>query len=639
MLTGESDPVLKDPGDPLMSGSHVVAGNGYAVVTAVGADSYASRLTVEVKRHSLVHSELRYAVNRILVYISWILGPVIIITLIGRIFTYGGWDELLEGAWRRAVRDAVASVVGMIPEGLVLLISLAFGVAAIQLAARKVLVQELAAVEVLARVDVLCLDKTGTLTTGELVFERLIAFPGVHERESGAAVAAFASDDAANSTTGALARHFSASGLRVLRRIPFSSATKYSAVCVHDGTRSSSWYFGAPERLLERHPAELAEANRLAASGRRTLALVRVQGELPDDDVPPAALPTTAAALIVFREQLRDDAAQTLHYFAEQGVRTVVMSGDNPVTVGAVASSIGVEGRVVDATGLDDDDRLADALESARVLGRVTPDQKRAAVRLLKARGHVVGMTGDGVNDAMAVKDADLGIAMGAATAVTKAVSRIVLLDNRFDRLPDVLALGRRVIANVERVANIFLTKTVYGIVFALVSAIALVPFPFLPRQLTLVSSLAIGIPSFFLALAPNSRIYTPGVLRRVLWYSIPSGLIVAATCLAAFLPLLAWVPVDRARSATTITLFCVSLWIVCVLARPLTLPRLALIGGVSAAMLLACVIPFTRSFFMMEVQLDLYSGYAVLIGIGGAFGIEGFYRLARRKRLVFDRE
>ncbi|MEO8908321.1 MAG: HAD-IC family P-type ATPase [Microbacteriaceae bacterium] len=645
MLTGESDPVPKDAGEPLLSGSHVIGGTGYAVVTAVGADSYANKLTSEIRRHSLVHSELRDAVNRILVYISWILGPVIVITIVGRVFAYGGWDELVHaGLWRRAVLDAVASVVGMIPEGLVLLISLAFGVAAIQLATKKVLVQELAAVEVLARVDVLCLDKTGTLTSGELAFDRLIAFRSVPESESAIALAAFGSDDAGNATARLLAQHFSASGVAVGGRLPFSSATKYSGVQFSQGDRSSAWLLGAPERLLASQSRERAEADRMAATGRRTLALVRSTAPLPAATPVAAEHPDVAtlepAALVIFAETIREDAPETLRYFESQGVRSIIMSGDNPVTVAALAGPLGIGGDAVDASQLHDDAALAAALQVSNIFGRVSPEQKRSAIGLLRASGRTVGMTGDGVNDAMAIKDADLGIAMGTATAATKAVSRIVLLDNRFDRLPDVLALGRRVIANVERVANIFLAKTVYGIILALVSAATFMPFPFLPRQLTLVSSLAIGIPAFLLALAPNRRLYKPGVLRRILRYSIPTGIIAACACLLSFIPMhLSNIERHEARSVATVTLFCVSLWILSVLARPLSKARFALLASVTTAFVLVCVVPFTRAFFMMDVYLDLTLVYGITVGAVGAVGIELFYRFAKRRSLVFDRE
>lgn len=640
LLTGESDPVFKDEGAQLLSGSHVATGTGYAVVTAVGDDSYASRLTSEIRRHSLVHSELRDATNRILVYLSWILGPVILITLIGRVLAYGGFAELFTDArWRRALLDAVAAVVGMIPEGLVLLTSLAFGVAAIQLAARKVLVQELAAVEVLARVDVLCLDKTGTLTTGELELEGTEPIGDVPAELAETALAAFGADDTGNATSGILSTRFRSDRYRIERRVPFSSATKYSGLVMRVAGEETSWVLGAPERVLADHAEALARANTIAATGRRTLALARLLDPLPTGThVPLTGVRVAPALLVVLGENLRAEAPETLGYFAEQAVRVVVMSGDNPVTVEAIARALNMEGEAVDASTLGSDEELADALGRASIFGRVSPEQKRTAVGLLQREGRTVAMTGDGVNDAMAIKDANLGIAMGTATAATKAVSRLVLLDNRFDRLPDVLASGRRVIANVERVSNIFLAKTVYGILLALVSAVVLWPFPFLPRQLTLVSTLAIGIPSFFLALAPNKRIYTPGVLPRILRYSIPTGVIAGLTAVVAYAPLHRVLPLHEARSVTTVALFCVSLWILCVLTRPLTTWRWFLLGAVATAFVLVCVIPGTATFFEMHLSLDAALAWGIAVGAVGSAGIELFYRFARRRGLVFDR-
>ncbi|TFC22702.1 HAD-IC family P-type ATPase [Cryobacterium glucosi] len=644
LLTGESDPVVKVVGDELLSGSYISGGSGYARLTFVGADSYANRLTAEIKRHSLVHSELRAATNRILVLLSWLLGPVILLTLIGRIAAYGGLDALFTGPdapWRSALRDSVAGVVGMIPEGLVLLISLAFGLAAIQLARHKVLIEELAAVEVLARVDVLCLDKTGTLTSGTLDFDRLVVQSAAHEADARLVLGLIGTDDAANLTARVLGLHFEPGAAVVGARLPFSSARKFSGITLDlPGRVSSSWLFGAPERLLAAHPESLAAASAIAAEGHRTLALVRLDGTTPlDMAIDPEHSSLEPVCLVVFRESVRPHAAETLRYFATQGVRVIVMSGDSPVTVAAIARRLGVAGETVNAAELDDDEALAAALETTSLFGRVSPEQKRTAVALLQGQGRTVAMTGDGVNDAMAIKDADLGIAMGSATPATKAASRLVLLDNRFDRLPEVLGLGRRVIANVERVANLFLSKTVYGILIALTTSLLALPFPFLPRQLTLVSSLAIGIPSFVLALAPNRRIYTPGVLRRILRYAVPTGAIAAATALVTFLFLYGRIPLHEARSVTTIALFVVSLWILCVLARPLTGPRLALVTGMAAAMVLACTIPFTRAFFVIDVRLDLPLLFGIGIGALGAAGIELMYRRARRTGLVFDRE
>ncbi len=644
MLTGESEPIAKRPGDTLLSGSFVVSGTAEAQVTAVGADSYANTLTREIKKHSLVYSELRAATTRILVYLSWILVPVILVVLVGRVFTYGGLrglDTVGIDAWRLAGLDAVASVVGMIPEGLVLLTSLAFGVAVIQLGRQKVLVQELAAVEVLARVDVLCLDKTGTLTTGEIGFERLVTLDsGFRDDDLDTVLGAIAHDVAANQTALALRTHFAETGAVVVERLPFSSRRAFSAVTVDSPEGRSTWLLGAPERLLSAAPDALVQANEIASSGRRALVLGLGSGLASDyaDSLAPGE-GFRPAAIAVFRETVRPDAQSTLAYFDDQDVRVVVLSGDNPVTVGAIAGELGLGSRPVDASSLTDDGAVTSALETSSVFGRVAPEQKRRVVHTLQEQGRTVAMTGDGVNDAMAIKDADLGIAMGNATPATRAVSRIVLLDSRFDRLPTVLSYARRVIANVERVSNLFLAKTVYGIVLGLVSAVLLWKFPFLPRQMTLVSSLAIGIPSFFLALAPNSRRYVPGVLKRILSFSVPTGLIAAAAVVGGFAVYRDALPLAEARTLATVTLFIVSLWVLCVLARPLSGWRLALIGGVSAAFVLAFFVPVARRFFELQPVHPEWLALAVGIGAVGALGVELWYRVARRRGLVFDRE
>ncbi|UFS60230.1 HAD-IC family P-type ATPase [Subtercola endophyticus] len=646
LLTGESDPVPKAVGDRLMSGSLVQSGTAEARVVAVGADSYASKLTAEIRRHSLVHSELRAATNRILVYLSWILVPLIIIIVFGRIATYGGFAALADPndqSWRQALIDAVAGVVGIIPEGLVLLTSLAFGVAAIALSRQKVLVQELAAVEVLARVDVLCLDKTGTLTTGTIGFHGLEQLPGRVAADLGpcrVALAALSIDDAGNATSRALANHFDIGDAVVEDRLAFSSFRAFSAVRLRHAESTTTWLLGAPERLLHGHPEALAAAHEIASSGRRTLVLSQCDLEparLVDE--PELVREATPACFVILEETLRPEAADTLAYFADEGVRVIIVSGDNPHTVASIARQLNLGDTAVDASTLADDDALSAALETTDVFGRVAPEQKRQLVKLLQAQGHSVAMTGDGVNDAMAIKDADLGIAMGNATPATRAVSRLVLLDSRFDRMPEVLMLGRRVIANVERVSNLFLSKTVYGIVLALFTAIFAWEFPFLPRQLTLVSVLAIGVPSFFLALAPNRRRYRAGVLPRVLKFSVPTGLIAATACLTAYAPMRDRLPQVEAKSLATIALFMVSLSIVSVLARPLSKPRVILVLSMCVAFVLAYLLPFTQSFFVLTVTSPGWLLYVIAVGAVGAFGIEIYYRIAKRRGLVQDRE
>lgn len=635
LLTGESEPIVKQEGDSVLSGALVASGTGHAVVTAVGAHSYANRLTAEIRRHSLARSELRTATNRILVYISWLLGPIVLV-VVGSQFLAGRFDvqSFVDGRWRDTLIGIVASVVGMIPEGLVLLISLAFGVAAIRLARQRVLIQELAAVEILARVDVLCLDKTGTLTSGAVAYLR--AHQLSDDNHMAAALSLFARVDEANATAQSLAESFPEVGAVAGERLPFASRRAYSGLECHSGGTMSTWVLGAPERVLAGHPDAAALAAHHAALGHRTLALARVV-ELPGpDDLELGTV--TPVAVLLFGETIRSDAAATLTYFAEQGVRCVVISGDNPGTVAALADGLGVGSTSVDASTLKDDDELRAALAEHSIFGRVTPDQKRAMVRVLQEDGHTVAMTGDGVNDAMAIKDADLGIAMGSGTSASKAVARLVLLDNEFSRLPNVLAYGRQVIANVERVANLFLAKTVYGIVFAVVFAALLWQFPFLPRQLTLVSTLTIGIPSFFLALAPNRRIYHPGILGRLLRYAAPTGLIAAVTTIAAFAVLRGIVDSDQARAITTVGLWITAFWVLCVLTRPLDRWRALLLAAMVAVFVFAITVPVGREFFAMQLRFEPALLVGVAAGAVGAAAVELFYRNARRRGLIYDR-
>lgn len=639
LLTGESEPISKAVGDTVMSGALVAGGTALVAVTAVGADSYANRLTAEIRRHSLAHSELRAATNRILVYISWVLGPIVLVVVGSRMLTYGDGFSLAalgDGRWRTALLDVVASVVGMIPEGLVLLISLTFGVAAIRLARQRVLIQELAAVEILARVDVLCLDKTGTLTSGDVAYRTFELFSD--DARLPAALSLFAHDDAANATARALAGHFPPGHGTALRRIPFASSRAFSGLELALDGEESHWLLGAPERLLSGDHRDRAAVH--AGEGTRTLAVVRVEGDLPDtEDLVLDDLVLHPVALLLFGETVRPDAAATLAYFAEQGVRCVIISGDNPTTVAALAEGLGVGATSVDARTLTDDAALRQALSEHSIFGRVTPDQKRAMVRVLQQDGHTVAMTGDGVNDAMAIKDADLGIAMGSGTSASKAVARVVLLDNEFGRLPNVLLYGRQVIANVERVANLFLAKTTYGILFAIVFAALLWEFPFLPRQLTLVSTLTIGIPAFFLALAPNRRIYHPGILGRLLRYAVPTGLIAGVVAFATNAVVRQLVPQDEARSITTVALWIVAFWILCVLSRPLDRWRALLLASMITLFILATTVPFGRAFFAMQLQFDAPLVIGLAIGFAGAAGIELTYRIARARGLIFDRE
>ncbi len=599
MLTGESDPVAKEEGEEVLSGSIVVAGRGRFQATRVGPDAYARRLATEARRFTRTRSELMDGINQILRYVQWALLPTAVLLAFSQF--------RVQHTNRAAIAGVVAGVVAMVPEGLVLLTSLAFGVAAITLARRQVLVQELPAVEGLARVDVVLLDKTGTLTEG------VIRFQDVREIKPddpvSEALGALAADDNRNATMNALCEAFpEPEGWVRTAATPFSSGRKWSAVTFGD---RGTWVLGAPEMVwTDRGPDDSvrAEADRLAAEGQRILLLARTEAALVDEKLPDGL---AASAILVFEEKIRSDAADTLRYFAEQSVRCMIISGDNPHTVGAIARRVGIAGadQAYDARELPDDpDELGAVLEEVSVFGRVSPQQKRAIVGALQRRRHVVAMTGDGVNDALALKDADIGVAMGSGAPATRAVAQVVLLDGRFANMPSVVAEGRRVIANVERVANLFVTKTFYAMMLAIAIGIARWPYPFLPRHLTIVSSLTIGIPAFFLALAPNPRRYVPGFVRRVLFIAGPAGAVAAASTFAAYAVARQYDDLAVARTAATIALLVVGLWVLNLLARPITPGRFLLFGTMVFAFVVILGVRGLRNWF----ALGLPSGAAM---------------------------
>ncbi|WP_081438596.1 cation-translocating P-type ATPase [Pseudofrankia asymbiotica] len=650
LLTGEADPVHKRPGDPVMSGSFVVAGSGAFVAAKVGAEAYAAQLAAEASRFTLVNSELRNGINRILRIVTYLIIPAGIALVISQLTIDD--NDLAE-----AIRRMVAGLVSMVPEGLVLLTSLAFAAGVVRLGSRNCLVQELPAIEGLARVSVVCLDKTGTLTEPAMdVLEvRLLdAYAadtsadgdgdGDSDGEAGAggrvpAVlgALGAADRRPNASLQAIIDAYPApEGWRPVDAAPFSSARKWSGASFvePDGTEST-WLLGAPDVLLEAgHPA-LADADAFGERGLRVLLLARSDRSLVDalaggvggaNGAGGLAGAVEPAALVVIAQRLRADAPDTLRYFAEQNVATKVISGDNALSVGAVARELGLPGaeNPVDARTLPEDRaELGAELETHTIFGRVTPHQKREMVGALQARGHAVAMTGDGVNDVLALKDADIGVAMGSGSPATRAVAQIVLLDNSFAALPSVVAEGRRVIGNIERVANIFLDKTVYSVLLAIVVVAAQVPYPFLPRHLTLISSLTIGIPSFFLALAPNHERARPGFVSRVLRFAIPVGVLSGlATIATYFLAREVFYDHDlRAEtSLSTFTLFLVSIWALAMIARPYTWWRILLVAAMGALFGVVLVVPYLQDFF--QLSLVGTTGPLIALGIAAATAV-----------------
>ncbi len=635
MLTGESDAIDKGPGDEVLSGSIVIGGSGYVQVSRAGAESFANRFATEAKRFSLVASELRSSVNTVLRWVTWIIGPIIILVLNSQMMAHGGWSHALaHGQWQHAVVATITSVVATIPLGLVLMTSISFAVGAVKLARQQVLVQELPAVEGLARVDLICLDKTGTLTEGDIVFDAFHAVDKTSKKWQ-QVLAWYGVQPDANAT----ARCFKAAFVELPSQvagaqIAFSSARKWSAVYFADGNVKGSWVLGGPEMVFAPKAGNLPDAQRVelmaqvarhTEQGLRTLVLAHSDELL---DVKGERLPAhlTPISLLTFTEQIRPDAKQTLAYFAEQGVEVRIISGDNPGTVAAIARRVGVEAPVgFDARELPDDDaELIKVMESYKVFGRVSPEQKKRIVVALKAAGHTVAMTGDGVNDTLAIKEADMGIAMNSGAAATKAVARLVLLDGKFSHLPKVVDEGRQVIANIERVSMLFLSKTVYAVGLAIVLGVLVLPFPFLPRQLSAIDALTIGLPAFFLARLPNRQQYRPGFLKRSLSFAIPTGIIVtiALTVYARIAASIGTPELDM-RTGSTLLLTVIGLWVLVVLARPVTWVKTLVIGAMMLGLVAIYAIPFVSSFLQFgDIDLDLFI-VIVCVSVLSIFAIE----------------
>ena len=613
LLTGEAEPVSAPVGHELWSGSTVAAGSGIARVIRVGADSYSSRITAEARQFSLVNSELRRSIGRIIRWLSIALVPIGAVVVNGQMQAVGGWSTALStGAWRGAAVASVASIIAMVPAGLVFMTSIALAVGAVQLARGRVLVRELAAVEGLARVDILCIDKTGTLTEGGMTLERVEPVESPAEGWE-CALASLAADPAANATSAAISAEFSHPGGPADSTVAFSSRHKWSAAHFSSGETAGSWVLGGADVVLQFSPtgAQMRDqADELAAAGRRTMVLAHSPGPIPtptDPHCPQLPDDLSPVAVLVFRERVRSDAADTIRYFGEQGVDVCVLSGDDPLTVAAVAREVGlpVPDGGVDARDLPvDPAELSEALRTGRVFGRVTPEQKREMVIALQSLGHTVAMIGDGVNDTLALKHADLGIAMGSGSSAARAVAHIVLLDGELARLPRVVAEGRQVIANVERLAKLFLSKTVYAVLLAVTFGLVLWPFPFLPRQLSIVDGLTIGLPALVLALLPNSRIYRAGFLRRALEYCVPSGVVVAAAVFGAVAYAHVGADASRAQVQTVavITLTLSALWVLVLLARPFTLIKAAVVGGAYVGLLVVFSLPLLRDFLQLEL-------------------------------------
>ncbi|MGI9124630.1 MAG: HAD-IC family P-type ATPase, partial [Mycobacterium sp.] len=628
LLTGEADPISKHVGDPVMSGSFVVAGAGAYRATKVGREAYAARLAEEASKFTLVKSELRSGINKILQFITYLLLPTGLLTIYTQLF-------LTHIGWRESVLRMVGALVPMVPEGLVLMTSIAFAVGVIRLGRRQCLVQERPAIEGLARVDVVCADKTGTLTENGMRLAEAKTLTDLGADRVGAALSALASDDPRpNASMQAIAEAYpDPPGWTATAVAPFKSATKWSGASYGE---HGNWVIGAPDVLLDPCSAAAEQAEAIGSRGLRVLLLGASDRSVDAEDAPGRVTPV---ALAVLEQRVRPDARDTLEYFAGQHVTVKVISGDNAVSVGAVAESLGLHGETMDARDLPTDPaELADTMAEYTTFGRVRPDQKRAMVHALQSRDHPVAMTGDGVTDVLALKDADIGVAMGSGSPASRAVAQIVLLDNKFATLPYVVGEGRRVIGNIERVSNLFLTKTVYSVLLALLVGVAgLIShfghtdpllYPFQPIHVTIAAWFTIGIPAFVLSLAPNNERAKTGFVRRVMTSALPAGTVVGVSTFLSYL--LAYPGRDgtsaeqmQASTAALITLLIGAVWVLAVIARPYQWWRVALVAASAVGYLVIFALPWAREKFMLDPSNVGATIAAVLIGLAAAALIE----------------
>lgn len=642
-LTGEADAVSKGEGDEILSGSFVNEGSAVFRADKVGDEAYAARLASQASEFSLTDSVLMNGINSILKVITWLLIPTGILTI---------WTQLVRSdtGLRESILSMAAAIVPMVPEGLVLMTSIAFAAGVIRLGKYKALVNELVAIEGLARVDTVCTDKTGTLTTNEMELDSIVAADGSEADEAWARNLAsmLNAQDNLNDTARSIVAGLRERGVEPDQwqghEIPFNSRYKFSGFACSDAT---AWIMGAPDVLLREGGRAAETAKQLGDQGLRILVFGKPEGadgeawantdDLNMDSAPQLSEPV----LVVLRQQLRSDARETLAYFDEQNVDIKVISGDNSDSVAAVARKatdrdlVAVDARTLN--GLDDEAFDAE-IKRGNVFGRVSPEQKQQMVESLHRQNRTVAMTGDGVNDVLALKKADIGVAMGSGAPATRSVAQLVLLTNKFSALPRVVAEGRRVIGNIERVAHLFLTKTVYSVVLALVVAVLGISFPFQPIHVTITGWFTIGIPAFILSLAPNTERPRDGFVRRVLALAIPSGVLIGGICVTMWIIIYpgAEVPeIQRQQGGTAVllALIVMGLWVLGIVARPLNWWKVLLLAGCVGGYLVIFLAPPLRELLILHTgNLKLmFTGLAV--GAGGAVLIEVVHQIAARRQ------
>ena len=586
LLTGEADEITKRKGDKLMSGSFIVSGQCHARLDKVGEDSYISKLTLQAKAmQSKEQSEMIRSLDKLVKCVGVAIIPIGIVLFSQAFF-------IQHDGFRESVTSMIAAVIGMIPEGFYLLASVALAVSSIRLAQKKVLLHDMKCIETLARVDVLCVDKTGTITENTMKVQKLIKTDEYDEKEKGG-LSLLVGDFAAamtndNITMAALKEYFTkASGKKVLSKTGFSSATKYSSVTFEDG----AYVLGAPEFVLkEKYDDYAEEITEYASTGSRVLAFGIYDGEVDGKPLTHGILPF---GFVLLANPIREAAKETFEYFAEQGVEVKVISGDNPVTVSNVAKQAGIKNadRYVDASEFEDEQSMRKALLNNTVFGRVTPSQKRKFVRILKEAGHTVAMTGDGVNDVLALKDADCSIAMASGSDAAAQASQLVLLESDFSCMPEVVLEGRRVVNNIQRSASLFLVKNIFSFLLSVASVVFMFTYPLEPSQVSLISMFTIGVPAFFLALEPNKNMIKGHFLTNVLLKALPAALTdaLAVAALVIFGRTFDVSSTDISTAATML-LAIVGFMILYKISAPMNKIRFSIVSGCIAGLLFCSI-------------------------------------------------
>ena len=590
LLTGEADAILKNPGDTLKSGSFVISGRARVQLTHVGSESYAAKLAAEARRNvRSTKSEMMLSLTKLITVVGIALIPLGIILFLRHFLSVFQGLPL-----RDSVESTVSALIGMIPEGLYLLTSVAIAASCLKLSRKRVLVQDMNCIETLAHVDVLCVDKTGTIT--EPTMEVTDVYPLNSERFSYDDIekilaAFYHGEEPDNETARAMGQQFAGETTwRAVKRMAFSSSTKWSGA---DFGENGRYVVGAPEFIMgDRYDSIRSEAEPWSERGCRVLLLAAYDTAF--DDGPLQSAHVAPIALVFLSNLLRPDAQETFRYFASQGVSVRVISGDNPITVAQVATRAGIENadRYVDATTLSTEQDFEEAVKYYTVFGRVTPEQKRYLVRAFQKQGHTVAMTGDGVNDVLALKDANCGIAMASGSQAASQVAQIVLLNSQFSAMPAIVAEGRRVINNIQRAASLFLVKNIFSLALTLLLLFIDMPYPLLPIQLSLISTFTIGIPSFFLALEPNYARVEGKFMRNVIRRAMPGGLTnLTIVLLAGFFTSTFGLSNEQLNTICVWVMSAVGLVTLYHVSVPFTRLRLAVLAGMTAAMLFSLLV------------------------------------------------